>query len=598
MSGEADLLAALAHADGVRHARPAAATFLEALPGVDPATRGLDSHRLTADDAPALRMAAQEALASAAIDREGRNGGDGVAVAGGARLALRVPFLAAAFGGARFVLVAREPEDAVPEMLAAWRAGTAVSFPALPGWDGAWSLPLIPGWRDLRGEPAEDVVAEQWRAITELLLDDLEAVGADRWAVTHHAQLLADPRRELRRLCAFLGLRYDQALLTPLEHARRLRGDDPPAGEAPAVTRAAAARVRDLLATGAAPAPRRTRHTSPFRSVSTASLLERLRGLGSSLLVSTYQSNRLIVARERDGRLNTHFRTFDKPMGLALGPGRFSLGTRTEVWDFRDLPAAAPKVEPRGTHDACYLPRHRHVTGDIAVHELAFAGGELWLTATGFSCLTTLDADHSFVPRWMPPFVSAVGPGDRCHLNGMAVVDDRVRYVTALGTTDEPGAWRARKADGGVLVDVPSGEIVAAGLSMPHSPRWHDGRLYVLESGRGELCEIDRATGASTTVAELPGFTRGLTFAGRTAFVGLSQIRESSTFGDLPLTRRLQERLCGVWMVDLDRGEVSGFLRFDDLVQEVFDIALLRGKRFPEVAEPDGPLVAGSYVVP
>jgi uncharacterized protein (TIGR03032 family) len=180
----------------------------------------------------------------------------------------------------------------------------------------------------------------------------------------------------------------------------------------------------------------------------------------------------------------------------------------------------------------------------------------------------------------------------------MAVVDDRVRYVTALGTTDEPGGWRARKADGGVLIDVPSSEVVAAGLSMPHSPRVHDGRVYVLESGKGELCEVDPAAGTSTTVAELPGFTRGLTFAGRTAFVGLSQIRESSTFGDLPLTRRLQERLCGVWMVDLDRGEVTGFLRFDDLVQEVFDLALLRGQRFPEVAEPDDPLVASSYVVP
>jgi uncharacterized protein (TIGR03032 family) len=603
MSGDATLLAALAQGSGVRTAVPAATTFLDGLDGVDPAARGLDSHALTAADADVLAEPAHAALEAALVDREGRTGTDGVAIAAGARLALRVPFLDAAFPDARFVFVARDPAEALPDMLTAWRDGTSVSVPELPGWEGPWSLPLIGGWRDLRGEPLETVVAEQWRAITEQVLDDLERVPADRWAVTHHAHLLADPRTELRRVCAFLGLRYDQALLTPLELARHLRDERAEAEPDPALaaalprTAAAAARQRELLAAEEPPAPRRSRHTSPFRSVSTTSFLDLLRRLGSSLLVSTYQTNRLVIARERDGRLNTHFRTFDKPMGIAGGPGRFSLGTRTEVWDFRDLPAAAAKVEPLNTHDACFLPRNRHVTGDIAVHELGFAGGELWVTATGFSCLATLDADHSFVPRWMPPFISAVAPGDRCHLNGMAVVDDRVRYVTALGATDEPGGWRARKADGGVLMDVPSSEVVASGLSMPHSPRWYDDRLWVLESGRGTLAEVDLATGAAQTVVELPGFTRGLLFAGRTAFVGLSQIRESSTFGDLPLTQRLQERLCGVWMVDIDRGEVTGFLRFDDLVQEVFDLALVPA-RFPEVAEPDGPLVASSYWVP
>jgi uncharacterized protein (TIGR03032 family) len=170
--------------------------------------------------------------------------------------------------------------------------------------------------------------------------------------------------------------------------------------------------------------------------------------------------------------------------------------------------------------------------------------------------------------------------------------------VTALGRTDEPGGWREGKASGGVIVDVPSAEVVAAGLSMPHSPRWHDGRLWVLESGRGELGVVDLESGRTETVAELPGFTRGLAFAGRTAFVGLSQIRESATFGDLPLTQRLKERLCGVWMVDLVRGEIEGFLRFDDLVQEVFDVAFLEGKRFPEIAEPGSSAVATSFVLP
>jgi uncharacterized protein (TIGR03032 family) len=332
--------------------------------------------------------------------------------------------------------------------------------------------------------------------------------------------------------------------------------------------------------------------------VSTDSFAQVLAGAASSLLISTYQTGRLVCARVRDGGLNTHFREYDKPMGIAVAPGRVALGTRSEVWDLRDMPQAAPKLDPPGSHDACYLPRNRHVTGDIAVHDLAFAGGELWLAATAFSCLATLDANHSFVPRWAPSFITLLAPEDRCHLNGLAVVDDRVAYVTALGRSDGPGGWRAGKASGGVVIDVASSEVILGGLSMPHSPRWHAGRLWLLESGTGSICVADLDAGSVQVVAELPGFTRGLAFLGDVAVVGLSQIRESSTFGELPLTRRLKERQCGVWMVNLRSGAVIGFLRFDDLVQEIFDVAVLAGARFPEITEAGDATTAHSYALP
>jgi len=262
------------------------------------------------------------------------------------------------------------------------------------------------------------------------------------------------------------------------------------------------------------------------------------------------------------------------------------------------MPEAAAKLEPAGSHDACYLPRNRHVTGDIAVHELAFAAGELWLVATAFSCLATLDGAHSFVPRWTPPFISSLAAEDRCHLNGLAVRDGRPAYATALGSTDTPGGWRGAKARGGVLIDVASDEVAIGGLSMPHSPRWWGGRLWLLESGTGSLCVADLEAGSVEVVAELPGFTRGLTFLDGVAVVGLSQIRESATFGDLPLTRSSQERQCGVWMVDLRSGDVVGFLRFDDLVQEIFDVAVLPGVRFPEIAEATDLTTARSFALP
>jgi uncharacterized protein (TIGR03032 family) len=612
-SGDGSLLLSLAHAAGVWHARGQRATFMEELPGVEPLARGYDGHRLTAEHADGIGEAAREALRASLADREGRSidqaNGNATPIAGGARLALRIPFLDEAFPEARFVFLHRAPEEAVPEMLAGWRSEQLVSVPDLPDWEGPqWSLPLIPDWRSLSGAPLEEVVAEQWRAITDIALDDLEALDADRWRVLDRAALLADPRGQLRELCEFLGIPYDQALLSPIEHARRAQGNGAPVSAelagALARTAPAVAHAVRLAAPAAHAAPAATAPAAPadptaaFGSHSTGSFAHRLRRLNSSLLISTYQTNKLVVARQRNGLLNTHFRQIDKPMGIATAPGRFAVGTRTEVWDMRDMPKLAPKVEPVDTHDACYLPRNRHVTGDIAIHDLGYAGGELWLVATGFSCLATLDADHSFVPRWKPPWISAIQPGDRCHLNGLAVVDDRPRYVTALGRTDEPGAWRPGKATDGVIVDVQSNEVVAEGLSMPHSPRWHNQRLWVLESGKGELCVVDLDKGTTETVVELPGFTRGMALSGRTAFVGLSQIRESSTFGDLPLIERLDERQCGVWVVDLPRGEIEGFLRFDDLVQEVFDVALLTGKRYPEIAEPGSSAVATAYELP
>src|SRR5262245_58465342 len=261
-----------------------------------------------------------------------------------------------------------------------------------------------------------------------------------------------------------------------------------------------------------------------FHYTQTESFVTLLRHLGASLLVTTYQANKLLVARAAGNGLSMLVRTFDRPMGLAVDGGRLAIGTRKEVWFLRNAPDIAPRIEPAGHHDACYLPRSCHVTGDLGVHEVAWASDELWLVNTRFSCLCTLHPDYSFVPRWRPPFITSLAAEDRCHLNGLAMIDKQPRYVTALGTTDTPGGWRADKPHGGVLMEVPGGEVVARGLSMPHSPRWHDGRLWVLESGTGQLVLVDVATGRLQTIATLPGFTRGLALCGPYAFVGLSKI--------------------------------------------------------------------------
>jgi uncharacterized protein (TIGR03032 family) len=346
------------------------------------------------------------------------------------------------------------------------------------------------------------------------------------------------------------------------------------------------------------PSPTPEDGLAPLRGTHSLTFPQLLDQFGISLLVTTYQAGKVIVVRVQDGQLNSHFRNFAAPMGLAADGRRLAIGCRVHVHQYRNQPQAARKLEPVGKHDACFLPRTSHLTGDIRIHEISWAEDGLWIVNTRFSCLCSLDADHSFVPRWRPPFVSALGPEDRCHLNGLAVVDGRPRFVTCHAATDTLAGWREDRAHGGVVVDVPSGQLVATGLSMPHSPRWYAGQLCVLESGDGSLGVIDTNTGKFERVAQFPGFTRGLDFYEHYAFVGLSQVRESAVFSGIPLTERLQERTCGIWVLDLRTGQTAAFLRFDSGVQEIFAVQVLPGIRYPDIITDNEDMLANSFVLP
>ncbi len=335
-----------------------------------------------------------------------------------------------------------------------------------------------------------------------------------------------------------------------------------------------------------------------FSSQHTQNFPQFLSQMGISILVTTYQAGKLISLRAQDNVLNTHFVSMEKPMGVALQGANLVVGTGAQVIHYYNMPDVGSKVLPANTHDACYIPRSTHITGDIDIHEMGFTDDkELWLLNTKMSCLCTLDPEYSIVPRWKPPFITGYDLTDRCHLNGLAMRDGEPRYVTALGTTDTAGGWRQNKAAGGMLMDVTDNRMIAQGLSMPHSPRWYQDQLWVLESGAGSLATVDEATGELTTIVELPGFTRGLDFIDRYAIIGLSQVRETAVFAGLPLTERCDDRQCGVYIVDIIEKQVVAFLVFSGEVQEIFAVQILPA-RMPAVLDITDPLLRGSYALP
>ncbi len=526
-----------------------------------------DRARLTAADAtPDVVTAIREQAA--------RLAGDGRLLDLSPRNAQRVLFLRAVFPEAAIVWVFREPLRAV--------------------YDPRETSPLSPSER-----------ARAWAAETTQLLDDLEQLPRGSWAAVAYRLLSTYPDQAINGITGFLGVRWDGQLPPHRDEPQLERERLPDLPSVEEITTPLAQRARELF--GKASAQTRPRDRGPgneeakaaaFRSMATNNFSEMLRGLNITLVVSTYQSGCMILIRAEEDGVGTHFRMFRNPMGIAVRKGGMALGTKTEIWDFRNVPSIARTVEPVGKHDAIYLPRRIYVTGDIRVHEIGYANDELWLVNTRFSALCTLDDETSFVPRWRPPFITKLAAEDRCHLNGMAIIDGRVRYVSALGSTDVAGGWRANKAAGGILMDVDSSETILRGLSMPHSPRQYDGRFYILESGKGNLSTADLASGRVDTVAELPGFTRGLAFAGPFAFVGLSQVRESNVFGGIPLTERVEERQCGVYAVDLRTGDVAAWLRFEGSVHEIFDVQVLYGTRYPHMVDLNDKLVSSSFAVP
>ncbi|MGE0503561.1 MAG: TIGR03032 family protein [Rhizobiaceae bacterium] len=306
---------------------------------------------------------------------------------------------------------------------------------------------------------------------------------------------------------------------------------------------------------------------------------------GIALAVSSYQSGKFyLLGQNADGGLLVHERFFRKAMGIAVPePGTIILATLFQLITFRDVLEPGQRIN--GLHDACYVPREMHVTGELDTHDVGrLADGRTLFVNTGYNCLATPSPRHSFTPVWKPPFISAIVKEDRCHLNGLAMEEGAPRYVTAVSRSDTIDGWRDRRADGGVVIDVASDAIVAGGLSMPHSPRLHRGRLWLLNSGTGELGWVEpgatQAQGRFHAIAFCPGFLRGLGFCGRYAFVGLSKPRHQR-FEGLALDQRLadsdSEPWCGVQVIDLDTGACVQWFRIDGVVTELYDVAVVPG---------------------
>jgi uncharacterized protein (TIGR03032 family) len=314
--------------------------------------------------------------------------------------------------------------------------------------------------------------------------------------------------------------------------------------------------------------------------------LQVLQALNCSLALSRRPSGVALLG-VTDGKPTLAACLLPRSMGMAVSGNRLAIATTRELMIFANISTLAPLYPKRLDHyDAVFVPRQSYYTGYCDLHDMAFDKQIVLAVNTRFSCLSVIDGYFNFTPIWQPPFITDFTGDDRCHLNGMAFHEGKVRYTTALGMTDTPGGWREGMAGGGILMEVPSGRIVASGLSMPHSPRVIDDQLYVLEGGRGHLLQIDPVSGARRVLATLPGFTHGLAAYRGVLFVGLSKLRDKRGPQGLPIEAKGDELKAGVAAIEVSSGRLLGILEFITGVEEIFDVQVLPDIRRGEILAP------------
>ena len=325
----------------------------------------------------------------------------------------------------------------------------------------------------------------------------------------------------------------------------------------------------------------------PFSCTFSPTVPDILHGLNATIAITTYQAGKVIFisAQDKDHLIQLP-RNFEKPMGLALQEEKLAIATQDAVLVFGNAAKMAPNYpKQKNTYDSLFLPRAQYFTGNNDIHDLHWEGETLWAVNTRFSCLATIDHHYSFTPQWKPAFIDKMEPLDQCHLNGVAFEHQKPRYVTALGATTEASGWRPNKAHGGVLIDVAENSILAKDLPMPHSPRLFDGDLYALHSATGDLVKIDRSTGKFEILKSLDGFVRGMDKLGDYLFVGLSKLRETSqAFQNLPVSKK--SIYCGVVILYMPKMSLAGYIKYENNVEEIYDVKILPGLRRPGLVTP------------
>jgi uncharacterized protein (TIGR03032 family) len=259
----------------------------------------------------------------------------------------------------------------------------------------------------------------------------------------------------------------------------------------------------------------------------TNSFTEILKQEKISLIISSNKTDQIIIIKADQDILNLTSHIYNQPTAIAFNNEnennnqKLAIATNREIWELGNFPETAKKLEPLGKYDACFVPKNIQVTGNINVLDMGYIKGELWLINNRFSCLCTLDSNYSFIPRWNADFINKKYGKNISYLNGLAMENNRPKYITSLAESDYINNNINPNINSGIIIDIETDNIILENLSLPNFPRFYQGKLWFLESGKGHLSYYDFQSQKQVIIAQLPCLTTGLDFAGNFAFIGL-----------------------------------------------------------------------------
>lgn len=300
---------------------------------------------------------------------------------------------------------------------------------------------------------------------------------------------------------------------------------------------------------------------------------------GFSVVMGTRSMGDLIVLSvPNPDSVNFHIVNFPLCMGMDIQGDHLAVACQTDIREYHDM-LVHPTIQSP-VYQKCYSPRSISFTGDLDIHEMKYnsAGTPIFI-ASKYNCLGVPSATHSMKPVWQPKFIKELKPVDACHLNGLCMENGEAKYVSFFAPTAEPNGWRNMPFNSGMLWSVEEQEAVCTGLVQPHSPRLHEGELYVLNSGAGEFGRVDLQTGKYECIAFVGGYGRGLSFVGDYAIFGISKPRHNVYIDNFPLHDRLRALgeidRCQLVTVNLKTGNVIPAVTFEGAARELFDTIVI-----------------------
>lgn len=297
---------------------------------------------------------------------------------------------------------------------------------------------------------------------------------------------------------------------------------------------------------------------------------ETLSELEATLLVTREYEHLLMALSVTDSRPVISYMPLPHPSGLAVDRARNVLhvaSTRNpnQVYDLAPVESLMKRadVELEQLEDRPLVPlRSRFFPGSLYIHDLSLIGDELYANAVGQNAVVRLDERGGYERVWWPRSVeTADGPVfDRnlIQLNsiaaGKSIASSYFSASTDKISSRLPGHQNFAVDGRGVIFSGKTREVIARGLTRPHSARLMNKTLWVDNSGYGEFGRIEGER--FEAVARLDGWTRGLCLKGRVAFVGTSRV--IPRFRQYAPGLEVERSVCGVHAVDTTTGRVLG----------------------------------------